>query len=166
MILDNSAAPGDFSTIAPNVTVNVQDAISSQATTSATKQNGVYTNFSANVYLKGVNSNFATSPDYVAAHEYGHVWTLYHLFLSQDDNWSSYLNFRWANDDGSVRLANDPRLNSSYTWTTSEIVADDYMLLFGTGQAISQHPFHLNPYIPEPSQVPGLRDFFLNTWQA
>lgn len=162
---NETAAPGDFATVAPTVTVFVQDTSAAATTTLAGSSGGVYSEFEAYIYLGGSGSTtfWSSTPQHVVAHEYGHAWTLYHLYMSNAGDWSSYLNFRWANADGSVRLANDSRLESSYAWSKAEIIADDYRLLFGSALASSQLN-HLNPYIPPPANVPGLRDFFLNSW--
>jgi len=150
--------------VGPHLTIKVQDTYSSQTATSASTSGGVYTSYSAIVYLKGVNSTFATQPDSTIAHEYGHAWTLYHLYIDHNGVWSSYLQARWSMADGSMTLATDPRLDSSYNWMRSEIIADDYRLLFGDALAISQRPVHLNAYIPQPKDVTGLRSFLLNSW--
>jgi hypothetical protein len=161
LVLDSSAGPGDFARVAPTLTIKVQDSRASQTVTSVSSSGGVYSNFRAVVYLMGVNSTFASRPDYIAAHEYGHAWTHFHLYLSNGGDWTSYLQERWANADGSIRLAGDSRLDSAYSWTKSEIIAEDYRLLFGSPNAISQKNSHLNSTIPDPRSVPGLRDFLL-----
>ena len=164
MVLENAAGPGDFARIAPNVKVRVQDQYASQTTSTARMSNGMYTSFSATLWLKGVSSTFASQPDSQLSHEYGHVWTMHHLYMGQQGDWSTYLDYRWANADGSLRLADDSRLGSSYTWDKAEIIADDYRLLFGSSLAISQRPTHMNTSIPEPDEVPGLKSFLLNNW--
>ncbi|MFL5799744.1 MAG: Ig-like domain-containing protein [Actinomycetota bacterium] len=155
-----------LSLIGPHLTIEVQDTYSSQTTTSASSSGGVYTSFTATIYLKGVNSTFSVRPESQIAHEYGHAWTLYHLYMTQNGDWSSYLNYRWANADGSVRLGGDPRLDTTYTWNRFEIIAEDYRLLFGSSLAVSESPLHMNTDIPQPSSVTGLRSFLLNTWGA
>ena len=67
--------------------------------TTAATSGGSYTSFKATIYLKGVNSTFASQPDAQIAHEYGHAWSLYHLYKDHNGDWSSYLDFRWANAD-------------------------------------------------------------------
>jgi hypothetical protein len=155
----------ELSTIGPHLTIKVQDTNGSACTASASTSGGVFTSFNAIIYLKGVNSTFATQPDAQLAHEYGHAWTLYHLYMTHNGDWSSYLNTRWANSTGTVKLATDSRLDSSYVWMRSEIIADDYRLLFGSSLAKSERAVHMNPDIPEPTDQPGLSDFFLNTWK-
>jgi hypothetical protein len=155
----------ELSVIGPHLTIKVQDTYASQCVTSAGTSGGVYKSFSATIYLKGVNSTFSTQPDAQLAHEYGHAWTLYHLYITHNGDWTSYLSTRWANVGGSVTLAADARLDGSYAWSRSEIIADDYRLLFGSATAISERPSHLNADIPNPKDQPGLSDWFLTNWE-
>jgi hypothetical protein len=164
MLLENSSAPGDFAQIAPTLTIKVQDEKPSQAVTSVTSGAGVYSDFRAVVFLQAGTTTFSAKPDYAVGHEYGHVWTYYHHFMSQGGDWTPYLSERWANEDGSVRLATDSRLDATYSWSKNEIIAEDYRLLFGSPSAISQKPTHMNRDIPHPTNVPALRDFFLSSW--
>ena len=167
MLLDNAAGPGDFAKVAPTLTVNVQDTYASSTGTSATTSStGTYVGFRATVYLKGVSSTFASQPDAQLAHEYGHAWTLYHLYMTRQGDWSTYLDSRWDSVDGSVKLSADSRLDGSYTWDRKEIMADDYRLLFGTATAVSQRNAHLNPEIADPRNQPGLKSFFLSGWAS
>jgi hypothetical protein len=158
------ASARDLSIIGPHLTIEVQDTTSSSCAASAGTTNGVYTSFNAIIYLKGVNSTFSTQPDAQIAHEYGHAWTLYHLYMTHNGNWSSYLSERWTASDGSVTLATDPRLDSTYAWTRSEIIAEDYRLLFGSSLAKSERPTAMNTDIPAPTAEPSLSGFLLNTW--
>ncbi|HET7486611.1 MAG TPA: Ig-like domain-containing protein [Acidimicrobiales bacterium] len=162
MLLQNAE---DLATIAPDLTVNVQDQYASMTQVSAGQTNGVFTSYKATTNLQGVNSTFATSPDYILSHEYGHVWANYMLYLVHNGDWSTYLGKRWTNSDGTVVLATDSRLDSSYSWNRFEIIADDYRLLFGSSLAISEHPYHLNTQIPDPRNVTGLKDFLATTWR-
>ena len=146
------------STVGPRLSVKVQDAYASQLTSSYTKSGSTYTSFTAAMYLKGVDSGFASQPDSTVAHEYGHAWSLYHLYMSQNGDWSSYLEARG--------LAGNPKLDTSYSWSRGEIIADDFRLLFGTDEAISQRPQHLNSEIPDPRDVGGLKDFLATVWAS
>jgi hypothetical protein len=151
-------ANGLDSTVGPRLSVRVQDAYASQLTSGYTKSGSTYTSFTATMYLKGVNSGFASQPDSTIAHEYGHAWSLYHLYMSQNGDWSSYLEARG--------LAGNAKLDTSYSWSRNEIIADDFRLLFGTDEAISQRPQHLNSEIPDPRNVPGLKTFLANVWAS
>jgi hypothetical protein len=162
MLRDASAGPGDFGRIAPGLKVFVQDTYGSAATAGATTSSGT-TTFHADLYLKGIDSTFALYPESQLTHEYGHVWTLYHFYMGHEKSWSDYLATRWSSADGTLRLGQDSRLESSYTWGTVEIIADDYRLLFGTSAATAQMS-HLNRYVVDPRQQPGLRSWFLSTW--
>ncbi len=158
MIRDAGVAAGDFDSLAPSLTVRVQDEYASQTAGSASTVDGRFTSFRAIIYLRGVNSGFSVSPNAVAAHEYGHFWSSYHLYLSRQGDWSSYLSYRG--------LAGDSRLDSSYGWDRAEIIAEDFRLLFGSAAVLAQQPKHMNPDIPDPRDVPGLRDFLLTGWAA
>lgn len=161
MLLANAR---DLSLIGPSLTVDVQDTYASQTTASASQSGSTFSNYRATIYLKGVNSTFTTKPDAQLAHEYGHAWTRYYLFMQHGGDWSSYLAARWSSADGSVTLATDSRTGTSYSWDPSEIIADDYRLLFGSSAAISESPSSLNTSIVAPSAQPGLSSWFLSTW--
>jgi len=45
------------------------------------------------------------------------------------------------------------------------VSADDYRLLFGSGPAITERPTHLNNQIPDPRNVPGLKDYIYNSYR-
>lgn len=155
----------DLDRLGPALTVNVQDSVSSYCFTSVAFSNGVFSGWTATIWLMGVNSTFAVGPDNVMAHEYGHAWADYWQYAAQQGSWQAYQLQRWTSSDGSTTLATDSRTDTSYSWSTSEIVADDYRLLFGTPAAIAQR-VHLNGAIPDPRTVPGLRDFLLGAWRG
>jgi Big-like domain-containing protein len=143
-----------LSVVGPTLNVKVQLSTSSSTTASAASINGVYSAFKAVVYLGAApDSTFTAQPDRVVAHEYGHAWSLYHLYLTEQADWSGYLTARG--------IATDPRLESNFKWSKREIIADDYRLLFGSQAAIDEAPQHLNTDITDPRLIPGLRDFLL-----
>jgi hypothetical protein len=156
------------SRIGPTLTVFVQDtSVSGVTATAGCCVDGRYDSFAAYMYLDGrPDSRMNAQPNYTVGHEFGHVWTLYHLYMSQSGDWSKYLDLRWSSVDGSVKLGQDARLDSSYTWDKREIIADDYRLLFGSTLAVTESPTHLNPYIADPRNVTGLKDFFAGTWTS
>jgi hypothetical protein len=156
----------DLGTVGPTLTINVQDQYSSQTQTSSAFYAGHYTTVASTMWLDGTNSGFAQRPDDTLAHEYGHAWSEYWYYLAHQGSWASYEQARWTAADGSSTLATDSRTNTSYTWQVAEIVADDYRLLFGSSLAVSERPTHLNTQIPDPRNVPGLRNFLLNVWRA
>jgi hypothetical protein len=146
----------ELSRIGPSLTVRLQTQYASSTSASASESNGVYSNYKAQMYLQAAPGTvFTDRPEYIIAHEYGHVWTLYHLYMSQQGDWTKYLVARG--------IATDPRLDSTYNWSKNEMIADDYRMLFGTPAAVSG-AFYINPDVPDPRTVDGLRDFFLNTW--
>ena len=54
---------------------------------------------------------------------------------------------------------------ASDVWSRNEMIADDYRLLFGTAAAQSEMGY-VNPDVPDPRNVPGLKDFFVSVWGA
>jgi hypothetical protein len=145
-----------LSLIGPALTVMVQTAYASQTASSASESNGVYSNFRSIIYLRANGaSNFDFRPDQIIAHEYGHAWTSYHLYVTQRNDWTKYLQARG--------LLGDSRLDSTYNWSRGEMIADDYRLLFGTPTA-QQQAGYINSAVVDPRTVSGLRDWFINTW--
>ncbi len=43
------------------------------------------------------------------------------------------------------------------------MIADDYRMLFGTAAAVSEMGY-MNPDVPDPRSVTGLKDWFLQVW--
>ena len=146
----------ELSRIGPTLKVKVQTTYASSTSASATQTNGVYGGYRATVYLQAKpGTTFTNRPDSVVAHEYGHAWTLYHLYISHQGDWSPWLAARG--------LLGDPRVDSTYNWSKSEMIAEDYRMLFGTSAAVSQATY-TNPDVADPRNVPGLREFFLSSW--
>jgi len=142
--------------IGPTLTIDVTAQYASQTTTSASSSNGVWGNYHATITLQANGTSaFATRPDAIAAHEYGHAWTNYYYYVRWQRDWTP-----WLQERG---LAGNPLLDSSYQWTIREMIADDYRLLFGTSSAQSEMAY-INPAIPEPRTVAGLKNWFVNTW--
>ena len=152
----------ELNKLGPSLSVYVQDTYGSQTSSSASGTGGAYTSFKAAIYLQGVNSTFASVPEAITAHEYGHAWTMYHFYLTHQADWSPYLTTRWSSDS-SLLLGQDARLDSTYNWSRDEIFADDYRLLFGSPTAAAQMS-DLNRTIVDPRNQPGLKDWFLSTW--
>ena len=147
----------DLAEIGPKLTVRVQtDVYVSTASTGVSEVGGVYSNYQATIYLQAKSgTTFTAYPDNVIAHEYGHAWSLYHLYMDKQGDWSSYLAARG--------LTGDPRVGSTYNWGKDEMIADDYRMLFGTPAAVSQGGY-INPDVPDPRTVPGLSSFLQNNW--
>jgi len=144
--------------IGPHLTIKVQTTCSTFTTTSAGTRGGVYTSFNATMYLNASsNSLLLTRPDATIAHEYGAVWSMYHLYLTEQGSWTLWLAAR--------NLVDDPRVDSSDVWSKGEMIADDYRMLLGT-QAAQDEMGYVNTEVPDPRTVPGLKDFFVNVWGA
>ena len=61
-------------------------------------------------------------------------------------------------------LTGDARVGTTYQWYPAEMIAEDYRELFGSENA--KLAWQLNRDIPAPDDVPGLRDWFLNTFMV
>jgi Bacterial Ig domain len=145
-----------LSLIGPMLTIDVTAQYASQTSTSASSSNGVWGNYQATITLQANGTSaFATRPDAVVAHEYGHAWTNYYYYVKWQRDWTPYLVERG--------IYGNPLVDSSYQWSTREMIADDYRLLFGTSAAQSEMAY-INPDVPDPRTVSGLKDWFVNTW--
>jgi hypothetical protein len=145
-----------LSLIGPALTIKVSAQWSSSTTTSVNLVGGVYTGYKANTYLQANGTSaFSNQPDAIIAHEYGHAWSLYHLYITQQGDWTSYLQARG--------LAGNTNLDTSYMWNRKEILAEDYRLLFGTTSAQTEMT-QMNYLIPDARQVAGLKAFLSDTW--
>lgn len=159
MLLENTAAvPGDLDRMGPTLTIKVQDQYASSTSTTSVGDGITYDSVRTTMWLQGTGSSFAMRPDHIFAHELGHAWSLFHLYLDESGDWAGYLAAR--------HLTGDPRLDSSYQWSKVEIVAEDFRLLFGSTAAISQAPRHMNAELPPPGDVPGLRSFLLEQFRS
>lgn len=140
---------------APWVTIRFGYGTGGGMTTASYGQaNGAYTDYNARVWVPYVS--WAMRGDATLAHEYGHAWNGYFAtMVQQDDTDAAYVRARG--------LEGDLRLNSSYSWSVGEMIAEDYRQLFGS--AVAQADTQLNREIPPAAAVPGLKDFMLTTYR-
>jgi hypothetical protein len=143
--------------VGPHYTIKVQTQYASTTTTSVSGDATTgYSNYQAVTYLDAAaGTNFTLIPDAVIAHEYGAAWGLYHLYMTEDGNWNSYLTARG--------ILGDSRLDSNYLWNRAEILMEDYRLLFGTAAAQDEMA-QMNYQIPDARQVAGLKDFLASSF--
>lgn len=140
---------------APGGSVVVRFGLGSSSTTTTVvgASDGRYTSFAATAYV--AYDTWLDGGDQVLSHEYGHAWSLYHAYLTQQDpTLEAYLQARG--------LAEDPRVGTGYAWSAPELVAEDYRQLLGSPSAAAAP--QLNQEIPPATQVPGLRDFLATTF--
>ena len=132
---------------AGSVTIRFDLGPTSATATSVQVVDGRYDRFSAVVTASW--DAWLTTYDRTLFHEYGHAWSMYHGYITQQDpSLRGYLTARG--------LDGDARVGSSYGWDVGEMIAEDYRQLFGTSTAARYA--QINSEIPHPSQVPGLRD--------
>lgn len=145
-----------LSVVGPRLKVKVQTTYGTVTSTSAAMTNGVYTSYSATMWLDARStSRFSVYPDMSIAHEYGHAWSYYHYYLTHQGSWDSYLTARG--------ILGDTRLGTTYAWQVPELIADDYRLLFGDAAAVSSGGY-IQPLLPDPRTVAGLKDFLATGW--
>lgn len=151
-----SANAFQLALVGPALKIVVSGSGGNSTASGAGSSGGTYTSFKATMYLSTAeNSSLNVNPDRLIAHEYGHVWTLYHLYLTHNKDWSTYLDYRG--------LLGDSRLDSTYLWDRRELIADDFRLLFGSSEAVAGGAY-LNRDLTDPRQVPGLKEFLVRTW--
>jgi len=107
-----------------------------------------------NAAIQVTADNLIANPNFSLAHEYGHVWESYYRWTYWGGDFDEYLTVRG--------LTGDPRVDSSHCWKASEILAEDYRQLFGSGEALTLH--QCNRDIPTANEISGLRDFLALTW--
>lgn len=135
--------------------VTVRFDLSQSAQTSAGWQGapGTYSNYAAAVYA-GYDF-WLDGGDAGLSHEYGHAWTYYYdRVVQQESGFQRYLAARGLNGDA--------RLGTTYKWYPEELIAEDYRELFGSDNA--KLAWQMNRDIPAPDDVPGLRQWFLDTF--
>jgi hypothetical protein len=116
---------------------------------------GTYSNYAAIIYA-GYDF-WLDGGDQGLAHEYGHAWSYYFdRIVQQEAGFARYLAARG--------LTGDARLGTTYQWYPAEMIAEDYRELFGSENA--KLAWQLNREIPAPDDVPGLRDWFINTFMV
>jgi hypothetical protein len=146
-----------LTSIGKNLAVKVQTTYGSFTTGVASQdQNGVYTDYQAIIYLDARSTAaFLSKPEFTIAHEYGHFWSNTWMYLKHNGS-----TVDWQKKRG---VYADTRIGSTFNWTPSEMLADDYRLLFGT-QTAQDQAGPLNWDIADARAVGGLRDWFISGW--
>lgn len=80
------------------------------------------------------------------SHEYGHHFTYYYLIEGEKASPSKWLSSQYAKARGLDKYS---KVGSEYIWSLPEILAEDYVQLFGSENAIKEH-MHMNGYISSP----------------
>jgi hypothetical protein len=151
----------DLTTVGPHLLIEVQTTYGSAESSSAAccDASGNWDNFHATIYLDpSPGLNFYYYPDAIMAHEYGHAWSWYWHYMNPANGAS------WTGYEQARGIYGNPSVGSTYCWTPFEMAADDYRILFGTPAAASEMTY-LNPYVPPPTQVAGLSNWFLSTFR-
>jgi hypothetical protein len=114
---------------------------------------GSYSGYQAVCYVN--YDSWLDEGDVGLEHEYGHAWSLFNAYIvQQDPTFGSYLQARG--------LADDPRVNASYAWSATEMIAEDYRQLLGSVTARTSP--QMNRDIPPAAEVQGLGAFLANVY--
>lgn len=94
------------------------------------------------------------------SHEYGHHFTYYHLIVGERVLPENWLSSQYAQERGLSSLP-DVHVDGSgeYQWSMPEILAEDYVQLFGTESAIKDH-MQMNGHIDTPFDNPSIRGYW------
>jgi hypothetical protein len=151
----DAALRGAVGAEARDLTIRFDLVSSGVTSTSITHSGTQYDGFQALTDVDFVS--WLDTGDKVLSHEYGHAWSLYRAYLlQQDPSMQGYLQARG--------LTGDPRVNSTYSWYTNEMVAEDYRQLLGSATARS-YP-QTNTEIPPAASVPGLREYLVGAFSS
>jgi len=138
---------------APRVEIRFGIGTATATGSSVAKVDGRYSGFGAICTVAYMT--WLDAGDTALSHEYGHAWSLYHAYMTQQDpTFGSYLKARG--------LEGDARVDSSYPWDRMEMIAEDYRQLLGSPSA--RLGTQTNRDIPAAASVPGLRDFLATTF--
>ncbi len=109
------------------------------------------------------------------AHEYGHHFTMYYLWIKEGKSFDNWQETRWAKVRGLINLPQVGK-QDAHEWSPEEIAAEDYVQLFGSAVArqsadfqsqygtFSSSIYNLSPQenleLPFAAQVAGLEEYW------
>jgi hypothetical protein len=114
------------------------------------------------IYLFGADENTTIeSMAYTLSHEYGHHFTFYQLINKENKIPGSWKNSDYAKSRGvqsTTSPAHDKALGE-YVWSLAEIMAEDYVQLFGSETAV-RNSAQMNVALPTPFDVPAIQEYW------
>lgn len=114
------------------------------------------------IYLFGGNNNTTIeSMAYTLSHEYGHHFTFYQLLNKENKMPGTWKNSEYATSRG-VQSTTSPAHDKSfgeYHWALPEIMAEDYVQLFGSETAIKDAA-QMNVDLSTPFDVPTIQEYW------
>ncbi|QAV25718.1 S-layer protein [Neobacillus thermocopriae] len=118
-----------------------------------------------NRYIHLYGGNEWTTVEQMAttlAHEYGHHFTYYYLLNREQRRPNEWLQSQYA---AARELFRYPSVhvdgNGEYEWYMPEILAEDYVQLFGSSNALKGH-MQMNVHLPTPFELPALQTYWKN----
>ena len=140
---------------APGTTIRFDYGTGSSTVVSVLGTPGSFSSYQAVCYVN--YESWLDEGDVGLSHEYGHAWSLYNAYIvQQDPAFTSYLEARG--------LAGDARVNASYAWSATEMIAEDYRQLLGS--ATARVSPQMNRDIPPAAEVQGLAQFLTDVFTA
>jgi soluble lytic murein transglycosylase-like protein len=114
------------------------------------------------IYLFGGNENTTIeSMAYTLSHEYGHHFSFYQLLNRENKMPGTWKSSQYATSRG-VQTATSPahdKLFGEYIWALPEIMAEDYVQLFGSDTAIKEAA-QMNVELPTTFDVPTIQQYW------
>jgi hypothetical protein len=114
------------------------------------------------IYLFNGNKNTTIeSMAYTLSHEYGHHFTFYHLLNRENKMPGTWKTSKYAESRG-VMSTTSPAHDQTfgeYEWALPEIMAEDYVQLFGSDTAIKQYA-QMNVELTTPFDVPTFQQYW------
>jgi len=175
--------------------INIYPGPDSQGSSTVGKWYGVWTltngqpHLAGNRYIDIYNGQDLTTVSSIArtlAHEYGHHFTYYYYFKKEKKSWESWRTTGLAAARGLKSDSRVKAMTNDHNWSIEEIVAEDYVQLFGSPSAkisrrykdllerlhvnetilvYSTDTFNYSPQenyrIPLASRVKGLKEYWL-----
>nr|WP_255573460.1 S-layer homology domain-containing protein [Anoxybacillus sp. ST4] len=118
-----------------------------------------------NRYIHLYGGNEWTTVEQMAttlAHEYGHHFTYYYLLNKEQRLPNEWLMSRYAAARELFRYPNvHADGNGAYEWYMPEILAEDYVQLFGSPNALKGH-MQMNVHLPTPFELSALQTYWKN----
>lgn len=113
------------------------------------------------IYLFGGNDY--TTPEamsFVLSHEYGHHFTYYYLLNKENKKPGTWLTSEYAEARGFEDYSRvHDSVSGEYEWAMPEILAEDYVQLFGSENAI-KNSAQMNVFLPTPFDEPESQNYW------
>lgn len=112
------------------------------------------------IYLfDGNNNTSIESMAYTLSHEYGHHFSFYQLINRENRMPGTWKTSAYATSRGLSNTQAHDNAFGEYIWSIAEIMAEDYVQLFGSETAIKQYA-QMNVHLTTPFDVPTFQEYW------